>query len=197
MRINPYIAVAVMAAAVGFTSPPAANASLIGDMVSCNTSGLHGASGAGNILCDANSAPVVTPGTEFDLLWFGSQQWSVNIEAFSIELVAGDGFQWGGGPNEGVLDLTDLNFSGGETIQSIQVTHSGIENFNPSLTTFSDHSVSIDLSGELVDARVLWNAGSKLTIDLTVSSSVPEPPALALLGLGLLGAGFARKRQTH
>lgn len=66
-------------------------------------------------------------------------------------------------------------------------------NFNNVATTFAPS----DTHTFILSGRV-GGANETLLIDnLTITTSVPEPTTTALLALGLLGAGFARKRRTH
>ena len=79
----------------------------------------------------------------------------------------------------------------------------------PSATVFTDstqtlHSVSfqggqVPTSGGAVDFTVMVNVPDGWSDNFTLRQhfSVPEPATTALLTLGLLGAGYARRRHAH
>lgn len=56
--------------------------------------------------------------------------------------------------------------------------------------SFVDNLLMIDLNN-----GATWDVGSYISFDLQVGSSVPEPATLVLLGLGLAGIGFTRKKK--
>lgn len=183
---------AVLAACLAVLSSHA-SASFIGNTAGCATGGPH-ATGGGptGFYCDVASATVVTPNFEFQLDWYSSHQWRVNIEASSIRLdYIGGGFQWGGGPNEGLLNLSGLNLSG---LAIDAVTYAGINNFSTAgAAALISNLVRLDLSSEAANAAVFWNPGSHLLVTFT-GAQVAEPGALALLAIGFAGLAYRRRR---
>jgi hypothetical protein len=79
-----------------------------------------------------------------------------------------------------------LTFSGsGETIAD--VTNDPGSQLDPNSISFTDDSFSFDLSG------LSRTAGQESIFDVTAT---PEPSSLLLLGVGLLGLGFATRRKS-
>ena len=183
---------AVLAACLAVLSSHA-SASFIGYTAGCATGGPHATSGGpSGFYCSVPSAAVVTPGIEFQLDWFSSHQWNVNIEASSIRLdYIGGGFTWGGGPNEGLANISGLNLSG---LAIDTVTFAGINNFSAAgAAALISNLVRLDLSREAVNAPVFWNPGSHLLVTFT-GAQVAEPGALALLAIGFAGLAYRRRR---
>ena len=182
------------------------------------TMGLSGAASAlevtfdiGNLpSCDGPGAPcnflgsadlgsfLGAPGAAVQL---NSVGWDLTIETF--------GFSW---LSEAVIDFqsplgTSLftltagvgdNFAGVMSYNSGgQVDLLGALGFNPLIgdgTLWLEFYESFDDVGGAVDA--LYLAGSTLTLDFTLVNDVSEPGILMLVGLGLIGVAFARRRSV-
>lgn len=184
MRIKNNICAAALFA---LTAAPAAQATLIGDTVNC------GITPTPFWICTTPSA-IVGPGIEFELdLPIATNDFGffVDIGASSITIGSNEDNGFGLGASE-LLTLSDLDWVG---TQGIIV---GIENFTSFLVsglaatdvTFTDHSVTID-----IDSGASWNPGSFVSFDL-VTTHVPEPGTLPILGFGLAAIGFARRKRA-
>ena len=164
-----------------------ANASLIGDTVGCDVQ----ASGA-FLLCSAATA-VVGGGVEFQLNNGGVPRFDIDIGASSFSMtfigLAGivaapgtvltiDSLDWVGVPN-GVITGIDSFFTTALRVEQARFT------VNP-------HSFVFDI------ANTLWFPGNFVSFDFVTGHEViPEPSALALFSIGILGLGAlaARKRR--
>lgn len=160
-----------------------AHASLLGSTVSCSSDGFFTG-------CAPTSA-VVGAGVEFDVRTpVPGYHWSVDIGANSVtftDLSAGSSSGGHGSVTlTGFLD-TIIGISGFSTNASYGIEASDIR--------FGDHSITIDAynSG--------WNVGQGLSFTVLTAGGtpghVPEPGSLALIGLGLAGAGLARRRAAQ
>jgi len=172
--------------------PGNASASLIGDTVECSRSNNDGT-------CDPTSA-VVSGGTEFVAGFVSGplDAWGVDLDASTVAIrYLRDDFTFGCGICGGIV-LEDLDWFGDPTgfisgvtgFNSSGVTPDGGLPIDLTRVSFGPHSVSIDLDNSR------WEFDSFIEFQLVTSHSVPEPTTLVLLGLGVLGAGVARRRRA-
>jgi hypothetical protein len=106
----------------------------------------------------------------------------------------------------GLLVLQGFNAAGAGVGSAIQVPLAGPNikgefNFNTfSLGAFSNTTVSyVRVLGYACDASTLCSRNTDLAnfaIDNIVTTTVPEPTSIALLGLGVAGFAFARRRRA-
>ena len=93
---------------------------------------------------------------------------------------------------------TEADYGTGE-IKELTIAGMGIGGFNPDWMHFDLMAIEVSQTGKK-NIKTTWalenNPGSK---DVTWKSavSVAEPSVLALMGIGLLGLGFARYRKLH
>ena len=173
------------AALLGVMAAPA-QASLIGDTISCEITPTP------FWVCD-NPTAVVGAGAEFELdipqspTDFG---FLVDVGAESVRLSSNEDNIFGLGANE-FLTLSDLDWVGmiGEIVGIENFSFGGVTGMDSSDISFSEHSVMIDLH----DTE--WSPDSFIYFDLQTRHRVPEPGVLGLIGLGLAGFMIARRRR--
>ena len=160
-----------------------ANASLIGDTVSCSVTG------GGSFDCTPSSA-VVGAGTEFGV---GNSSFpnaiGVDLGAASVDLL----FNFTGNLNRTIINLTDLDWVGAKgflTGATLDSTSRIIGLSQSDLTTGPD-SLIIDLRG----TRFLRNATA--SISLQTVHAVAEPATLGIFGASLLGLGLMVRRRRR
>lgn len=108
----------------------------------------------------------------------GSQLQAANLNLFFDITFAEDNFLWIENSNGIFVDANDGTISGNYAKMVLDT------NVNPPIPTAS----------QLL--QIGTNAIRQTTLDGSVTARIPEPGTLALLGLGLLGFGVARRKQA-
>ena len=183
------LALAATAALLSLGMAGAAQASLIGQTVTCSVNG--GLIGAN---CTAPTA-TVGPGAEFEIrsTVVGGRFWSIDLDADSITmaLVRNGGVT---STSTGQVILGDLFWSDEPTATII-----GIANFTVvGITGVIESSIAVNDNSIVIGYQpAAWARGSFISFDLVTSHSqqLPEPATLALFGFGLLGLGLTARRR--
>ena len=160
-----------------------ANASLMGDTVHI-----------------AQNYPVI--GSEFyptDAVVGGGVEFSwpsvltLDVGASSIDIIFNSvGFidiPSGGNNHNGPI-VSDLDFSLGGILSGFSNFSTNVAGFTAANIIFGDDFIGFNFDG------LSMSGDQFIHVDLNFSSDVPEPSALALLGLGLAGLSMARRKRA-
>lgn len=163
-------------------SPISAKAGLIGTQVGCSITPTP------FWVCDQPSS-IVGAGAEFELdIPSASSDFGFSIDisdtSILISNIEGNLFSLGAG------ELLTLAFEG-DVLGISNFLASNVSIISSSSISFANNLLSIDLNN-----FAIWDVGSFVSFDLDVNETVPEPETLFLLGLGLAGIGFSRKRKS-
>lgn len=180
--------------ALGFGS--AANASLLGQTVTCSL--------PDRFTCQSLTGGVVGGGPEFRIVEFTDflgapitvEYWDIDLDENSISMRFLDGAASFGDFPVFRITLGDLFWSNDPT-----ATITGITNFtsNAAVTGMEADDISVAANALTIDyGGSIWQDGSFISFDLvTTHSALPEPATVALFGLGLMGLGLAARRRNN
>ena len=177
---------AVLGLMLVLTSLAPGQATLIGDTVTCSTSGL----GLGNFQCNPTNAVVTDPGSEFTLVFndfLDSLDINIGAETIRIDVLA---TIINLSRELNPLSLSDLDWVNGPPSSIVGFSfNTTIPGLNSERLSFTVDSFHINLE------RLDFREGEFLEINLDVAP-IPEPSTVLLFGSGLAGLAVWRYRKA-
>ena len=187
-------------------TPIAANATLIGDTVSGSLG--TATSGAATVTTPFAPSAVVGGGVEFSgvITDAFSQIWTIDVDiaASSFSVAISESTRGGNGnvlaqDDLLVVALSDLDWlpaaSIADVVLSSYVCSAGAA--FPCTTFGGGPSISLlDFGADYINFQANTMRDGETYIFDIVTVAVPEPTSITLLGLGLIGLGFARRRKV-
>jgi len=191
----------VIALAFGMTGAGAANATLIGDTVHlAHYTGTIGFQQPGSMYTSADLSPnaqnpTVAAGTSdrMNFYWSYPFSYNINVEAASIlvdyDTSSAGSATWG----DATFAVTGMNDSSGNPLQAVTVETNMAGWDSLTMLSFNNDSVFANWNGLSFAPSTYFNVA--LDFGQANTSQVPEPSTMLLLGGGLAGFAFWKRKR--